>query len=66
MFIYLGVATLCLIKPSVQSMICFILKPQDLLPIPKFVRRTKGSKHKIVNGQIFEKAANLGPYLKEI
>ena len=37
-------------------------KAQDLLLIQKFVRRMKGSKRKIVNGQIFEKAANLGPY----
>ena len=35
-------------------------KPQDLLIIRKFVRRKKGSNGKIVNSQIFEKAANLG------
>ena len=35
-------------------------KPQELLLIQKFVRRMKGRKCKIVIGQIFEKAANLG------
>ena len=35
---------------------------QDLLLNQKIVRRMKGIKHKIVNSQIFEKAANLGPY----
>ena len=35
-------------------------KPKDLLLIRKFVRRMRVSKSKIVNGQIFEKAANLG------
>ena len=38
-----------------------LYEPQDLLLFRKFVRRMKGSKRKIVNGQIFEKAANLGP-----
>ena len=33
-----------------------------MLLIQKVVRRMKGSKRKIVNGQIFEKAANLWPY----
>ena len=33
-------------------------KPQDLLLIQKFVGSMKDSKRKIVNGQIFEKAAN--------
>ena len=42
----------------------FLGKPQDLLIIRKFVRKMKGSKHKIVNGQNFEKAANLEPYLR--
>ena len=36
-------------------------KDKDLLLIRKFVRRMKGSKRKIVNGQIFEKAANIWP-----
>ena len=36
-------------------------KAKDLLLVRKFVRRMKGSKHKQVNGQIFEKAANLWP-----
>ena len=35
-------------------------KPRDLLLIRKFARRMKGSKRKIVDGQIFEKAANIG------
>ena len=35
-------------------------KAQDLLLVWKFVRRTKGSERKIVNVQIFRKAANLG------
>ena len=35
-------------------------EPQDFLSIRKFVPRTKGSKCKIVNGQIFEKAAKSG------
>ena len=39
-------------------------KPQDLWLIQKFVRRKKRSKCKIVSGQSFEKATNLGPYLK--
>ena len=34
-------------------------KPKDLLLIRKFVRGIKGSKRKRVNGEIFEKAANL-------
>ena len=34
------------------------IKPKDSLLIRKFVRRMNGSKRKIVNGQIFEKAAN--------
>ena len=37
-----------------------------MLPIRKFVRRKKGRKNEIVNGQIFEKAANLWPYFKDI
>ena len=36
-------------------------KPKDLLLIRKFPRIIKGSKHKIVNGQIFERAANYEP-----
>ena len=39
------------------------IKHQDLLLIPNFVRGMKGSKRKIVNVQILEKAANLGPYI---
>ena len=39
-------------------------KPQDRLLIPKFVRRMKDSKHKIVHSQIFDKAANLWPMFK--
>ena len=42
------------------------VKPKDLLLIRKFVRRRKGSKRKIVHGQIFERAANLGLYYKRI
>ena len=38
------------------------IKHKDLLLIRKFVRRMKGSKHKIVHSQIVERAANLGPY----
>ena len=38
------------------------LKPKYLLFIRKFVSRMKDSKRKIVNCQIFEKAANLGAY----
>ena len=38
-------------------------KPQDFPLIWKFVRRMKGSKRKTLNGQIFEKASNLGPFL---
>ena len=36
-------------------------KPKDLLLVRKFVRRMKGGKVKIVNGQIYEKAANIRP-----
>ena len=39
------------------------VKPQDLMLIRKFVRRTKGRNHQIANGQIFEAAQNLVPYL---
>ena len=35
-------------------------KAKDLLLILKFVRRMKGRKRKIVDGQILERAANLG------
>ena len=38
-----------------------LIKPQDFLPIRKFVHRIKGSKLEIVNGQIFERAENLWP-----
>ena len=38
-------------------------KPQDLLPIQKFVRRSERSKRKTVHGRMFNKAANLGPSL---
>jgi len=48
------------IKISITSI---IVKAKDLLLIDKFVRRMKGSKRKIVPGQILEKAANLGPYV---
>ena len=41
------------------------VKPHDLLLIRKFVRRMKGSKCKIVTGQIFVKARNFGPYLRD-
>ena len=37
-------------------------KPQDMLLIWNFVCRMKGSKHKLVDGQIFEQAANLWSY----
>ena len=37
------------------------LKVEDLLLIQKFVRTMKGSKCKTVYGQIFERAANIGP-----
>ena len=36
-------------------------KLRDLLLIRKFVHRMKGRKRHIINGQIFEKAAILGP-----
>ena len=36
--------------------------PQDSLLVRKFVRRTKSSELEIVNGQMFEKAANFRPY----
>ena len=39
-----------------------MLKPQDSLLIQIDVHRMKGSKSKIVSDQIFEKAANVGPY----
>ena len=38
-------------------------KTKDLLLNRKFVHRMKGSKRKTVNGRIFEKAANLWPFL---
>ena len=38
------------------------LKPQNLLLFRKIVRGMKGSKRKIVDGQIFEKVANLWPW----
>ena len=41
-----------------------LIKPQDLLLFRKFVRRTRGSKRKIVNGQIVIKALILGPLLR--
>ena len=50
---------------------CFLWKPptlvklRDLLLILKFAYRTKGSKPKIVSSQIFERIANLRPYLVE-
>ena len=44
---------------------CNSIKLQDLPLIRKFVRRMKGSKRKIVNGQILKKAWNIGPYLPE-
>ena len=40
-------------------------KPQDLLLIWKFVRKMKGSKRKMVNRQIFEKAENLKAHLQK-
>ena len=43
-----------------------LIKPQDFLPIRKFVHRMKGSKRNKVNGQIFELAANLWLYLEKI
>ena len=42
-----------------------LIKPKDLLLICRFVHRMKGSKRKMVNGQILEKAANIGPFLTE-
>ena len=39
-----------------------IKEPKDLLLIRKCVRRMKGGKRKIVNGLIFVKTANLGPW----
>ena len=39
-----------------------LFKPKDLLLIKKFVRRVKGSKCKILIGQIFEKAVKLWAY----
>ena len=36
-------------------------KPQDLLKVQKIVHRMNGNKRKIDDGQIFEKAANVGP-----
>ena len=36
-------------------------KPEDLLLIQKIVRRMNGSKYKIDNGPIVEKAENLWP-----
>ena len=38
------------------------IKPQDLMPIRKFVNRMKGSKCKAVNSWIFGKAEDLRPY----
>ena len=37
------------------------IKPKDLLLIRKFVRRMMDNNRRNVNGQIFEKAANLVP-----
>ena len=48
---------------SIEFEVFSLSKPKDLLLIQKFVRRMKGADCKIVNGQISEKAANLGPYL---
>ena len=48
------------IKVKVLSIPCIML--QDLLLIRKFVRRTKGSNSKIVNGQNFGKAAHFRPF----
>ena len=47
---------------SLYSCLFILPKPQDLLLTQKFVRRMKSIKHKTVDGQIFEKAVNLGPY----
>ena len=40
-----------------------LVKPQDLLLIRNFARIMKRINRKIENGQVFEKAKNLGPYL---
>ena len=40
-----------------------MVKPRDLLLVRKFVRGIKASKRKIVSSKIFERAANLWPYM---
>ena len=47
--------------PPVFILLIELVNPQDLLLIRKFVRGTKDSKCKIVNGRVFEQAANLWP-----
>ena len=43
-----------------------LTEPEDLLLVRKHVRRMKGNKRIMVDCQIFEKAANLWPYLSLI
>ena len=55
-------------EPSSMALaaVLYLRKPKDLLLIRKFVRRMKDSKCQRVSGLIFEKAANLGPYLRKL
>ena len=46
--------------PSKENILC--VKPEHLMLILKFVRRMKSSKHKSVNGQIFKRGTNIGPF----
>ena len=48
-------------KKSKDGEKVFFSKEKELLLVRKFVHRIKCRKCEIVNGQIFEKAANLGP-----
>ena len=53
------------VEPPIPGL-AFRGKADDLLPILKFVRRMKGSKCKIMHGQMFDKAANLRAYQGEL
>ena len=52
-----------ILSVSEPTRINFLGKSEDFLFIRKFVCRMKASKSKMVNSQIFEKAANLWPYV---
>ena len=50
-------------KSSANTREYFVVRPQYLILVRKFVCIIKGSKRKTVNGKIFWKSVNLGLYL---